>query len=461
MSLSRLFTIIGDSNVRQNMTPFNVRDRAGLAEAQVLTAGRLGVLPDALRSVRAASNIVILSCITNYLTDSAESSSVLNRISPILTEFRQHVEAFCSSRQGTLVMVAPPMYRTRPHWYSVGLPEILIQFSATMSANRPATLHLLDSFPTPELQADGVHLTAYSGLRFVVHLFDCSIAQASLPTLTPEAAQTNEAVRVVADRVSALEQGQARLSAGFDLKVAVDSELDDYMENTRNEDQFTIAGLPGPESGQSTRDWQTKVKKQIQEKLQIILGRRAPIRYVQNVTGKRKDGIKVFLVKMENLEDSRVIRDKFGSYFKAGAPPRPPGLLGLSIRNRVTIGTRIRLEIMKLLAERYRTSNPGSRTQVINYQPRPTMTLTPPSGSSDPRPQHFTYIKAVTKLPVNFTEEELAPIYRLANTSPELTGKLRSTFIVLCDDVARQLALTASRDASAAASAQSSGSLLS
>ena len=48
---------------------------------------------------------------------------------------------------------------------------------------------------------------------------------------------------------------------------------------------------------------------------------------------------------------------------------------------------------------------------------------------------HFNYIKAVTKLPVNITTEELAPIYKLALTSSELTGKLRSTFIVLNDDM--------------------------
>ena len=167
MSVSRVFSIIGDSNVRQNMTSFNIRDRAGLSDAQVLTASRLEVLPDALRSVRASSNIVILSCITNYLTSSEASSSVSGRVSPLLVEFRQHVDSFVAARPTTMVMVAPPMFRAHPHWYNVGLPEILVEFSSVMSTNRPGTLHLLESFPTPEFQADGVHLTAYSGLRLV------------------------------------------------------------------------------------------------------------------------------------------------------------------------------------------------------------------------------------------------------------------------------------------------------
>ena len=121
------------------MTPFNVRDRPGLSDAQLLAASRLDVLPDALRSVRGTSNVVIIACLTNFLTSSEEASSISGRISPVMSEFRQHLDAFCSSRQSTQVMVAPPMYRVRPHWYSVGLPEILIEFSSVISAHRPPT----------------------------------------------------------------------------------------------------------------------------------------------------------------------------------------------------------------------------------------------------------------------------------------------------------------------------------
>ena len=126
-----------------------------------------------------------------------------------------------------MVLVAPPMYRVRPYWYNVGLPEILVEFSSVMSSNRPPNLRLLESFPTPEFQADGVHLTAYSGLRFVVHLFDSAKVLAEAPAVAPDLAQTNESVRVVADRVGVLEQDHARLAAALSFKTAVDAELDE------------------------------------------------------------------------------------------------------------------------------------------------------------------------------------------------------------------------------------------
>ena len=195
------------------------------------------------------------------------------RVEPLLTDFRQHVDAFCLARPTTMVAIAPPM----PYWYSSALPEILMEFSAVASANRPPNLHLIDGSATPEFQPDGVHLTAYSGLRFVVHLFDAAISRIEAPPSSVEADRTQEAIRVVSDRVGVLEQGQARISVELALKTAVDAELDEFQENVRFEDHFLISGLPGPESGLSTRDWQGQVKSQIQEKIQLLLGRQAPI----------------------------------------------------------------------------------------------------------------------------------------------------------------------------------------
>ena len=133
------------------------------------------------------------------------------------------------------------------------------------------------------------------------------------------------------------------------------------------------------------------------------------------------------------------------------------GLIGLSVRIRLTLGTRVRIEIMKLLAERYRTSNPGSKTQVVNYESRPTMKFTPAPSASDRRVMHFNYIRAVTKLPVNFTTEELAPVYKLAMSSSDLTGKLRATFIILSDDVAREISRSQNRAPPSSSASADSG----
>ena len=93
---------------------------------------------------------------------------------------------------------------------------------------------------------------------------------------------------------------------------------------------------------------------------------------------------------------------------------------------------QIRIDVLKLLGKKYRDSNQGSRVQVIGYDPRPMIKITPPASASDRRVKSYFYVEAVTKLPMNFSATELEPIMRRVN--PELLGKIRSLFIVLSDD---------------------------
>ena len=74
-------------------------------------------------------------------------------------------------------------------------------FSQLMSDEKPDNLHLLPSFATPEFESDGAHLTAYSGLEFILHLFDSAsdvLDKADLPA--PDLAiKDGEATRVLED----------------------------------------------------------------------------------------------------------------------------------------------------------------------------------------------------------------------------------------------------------------------
>ena len=98
--------------------------------------------------------------------------------------------------------------RTSPVWYREGLPEVLTTFSQIFSQERPSNLHLLSSFATPSFEKDGVHLTSYSGLEFLLHLFDGSQELLDGLSSPPDAvaAKTSEGTRVLEDRMMALEQ---------------------------------------------------------------------------------------------------------------------------------------------------------------------------------------------------------------------------------------------------------------
>ena len=64
------------------------------------------------------------------------------------------------------------MFRTAPLWYRDGMPSILTILSQVLTQDNSVNLCLLPSFPTPDYVADGAHLTPFSGLEFLLHLFD-------------------------------------------------------------------------------------------------------------------------------------------------------------------------------------------------------------------------------------------------------------------------------------------------
>ena len=75
----------------------------------------------------------------------------------------------------------------------------------------------------------------------------------------------------------------------------------------------------------------------------------------------------------------------------------------------------------------------GSKVQVVGYDPRPLIKITPPPSANDRRIQIYNYVEAVKTLPTNLPDSELIPIIRRIN--PKLRGQIRSLFIILSDDL--------------------------
>ena len=436
---ARAFAILGDSNIRNHITKTSCRANAQLKSAQVISCGHMGIFSESLSKVKSASAICIISCLTNFLASKKEGpSTVSSRIEPLIQDIREALFDACSQHPDRWYMVAPPMYRTNPTWYREGLPEVLTLFSQAFSGDRPGNFRLLPSFPTPDYEADGVHLTAFSGLEFVLHLFDS--AQETLDTLdvSPEthSARSSEATRVLEDRVMVLEQDHRRLNRVVDGKIAIDAELADFHANERNEDCFVISGLPKIPDEVTGKPWQDQALRDVQAVLLLLMGKEMSIVFIKNSTSRGKDAEVTYTVKMSSVEESRSVRKKFGSFFLGGVNKRPDSLKHININNWTTPETKTRISILKLLASRYRTSNPGGKAQVIRYDPRPLIKITPPASATDRRVQVMNYIEAIKNLPCNFSSEEVSPIIRRLN--PKLVGQVKALFTVIDDDQLRE-----------------------
>lgn len=437
--MAKIFSILGDSNVKRHLNPINCRDRPIMSSAQQIPCQKLEIFAECLRSVREESNVCIISCLTNFVCSSSdESSTVCLRLAPVFTEVFEKLRLACIENVNRAYLVCPPTYRKYPLWYREGLPEVLTRFSAELMRDRPPNLLSMPSFPTPSFEDDAVHLTAYSGLEFVLHLFDSANTILDQLPLEPgiKVVHNRESTRLLEDRMIALEQDHQRLNAVVDHKIAHDAELADVQINERNEDSFIIFGLPAIPSTIVGKPWQDRAKKDLQDVVRVVIGRECSVIVITNITSRVHPDPEVrYKVRLTSAEESELIRTTFSKFFTGNGDTRPPSLKGISIRNLLTQETRVRLSLLHLYAKRYLDSNPGAKTKVIGFESRPILKLTPPPDASDRRVQVMTFMDAVQRLPSNFSKEELKQILDQVRYTPKFYGKLRSLFVVLSDDL--------------------------
>ena len=206
---------------------------------------------------------------------------------------------------------------------------------------------------------------------------------------------SSESTRVLEDRVMVLEQDHRRLNTQFEFKSAVDAELSDFQENIRNESFLMVKGLPRLPKLEP-KEWQARAKADVQEIFKFVMGRQYPIVFVQNSTGRSKESLTMYRVKLPSAEMSKGIRDKFGLYFNGRVDKRPPTVKKISIRNAVTTATLARISIMQLFGKRYQSSKPGSSYTVQGFEPRPLLKIFPAADASDRRVQTYNFIEAVS-----------------------------------------------------------------
>lgn len=443
MALLRSFSVLGDSNLKRHMSPTATSGRPQMSSAKIILCGRMSTFGTSLSSISLESDACIIACLTNFLTSASGSiSSVSTCLRPVIKTFFEKIVAAAAERPGTQFFVCPPMYRTTPLWYRDGLPEVMQLFSSSVPSVRPSNLWLMPSFPNPQLESDGVHLTPFSGIEYVVHLFNSSETVFTNSRLD-EASKVDlvlESSRSLSDRVTVIERDHARLSKSFEMHTAVNAEFVEFQENVRNEAFIMIQGLPRlPKVDQ--KEWQLRACAGVDQVL-AELGFGYKVLYVQNLTGRGNASRTLYKARLESVAASKEVRDKFSGFFAGGKDTRPATLAGVSIRNCVTSGTLARIAIMQLLGKRYKDSNPGARFQMIAYESRPILKLIPPEGSSS-RVMVFNYIEAISKLPTNFDKDEIDGL--LKRISPRLFGSLRETFVVLSQDMLAKKKTSASK----------------
>ena len=337
------------------------------------------------------------------------------------------------------MLLAPPLYRHRPIWYQNGLTQVAARFSSTFAAkNLPPNLHLLPSFNSQDLLQDGVFLNPVSGLHYVLHIFDqaedaLTLSQASSDE---QLVHVRNDVRHHEDRMSFLEHRHVHLLGRVDHKVAVDSEFDDWVLNRSEEDWLVVRNLKRLPK-MDGRAWQAAAKKQVTELLAMVLtANRLRLEFevmvVINPLRHITTGPTVYNVRLDSPYSCRRLRELYSGFFRKERPlPLPQAFKHVSVRNKITLGTKIRIAILHQLGSIYTASNPGASYKVLGFEPRPRL-ITEPPRSANSQPRSYNFIQAATTLRADFSDEDFIKIYSVVGKG--FPGEHRSTFIVLNDD---------------------------
>ena len=377
---------------------------------------------------------------TELLLATDERSSVYATIDPILTSIKERLIELCTSRPNLQVTIAPPLFRSRPSWYHQNMSWVATQFSSCFSSDRPQNLHLLPSHINQEMGPDGVLLTPVAGLHYILHLFDQSVSILGTLSASTEdqVASVRESSRSHDDRLAYLEHDNSRLRRQVNIKIAADAEFSDWMVNRSEENWCTINGLPRLPSGFDGRDWQVAAKRQVQDFFkQVLKANKAHVSfevlYVANPVRFCTSGPTVLNVQLNSVEASKRLREVYSGFFRRVNPVKKiPIIKGVSLRNKITLDSKIRIAIMRQLGEKYVEKNQGASYKVSGIVSRPNLKLFPASGATDSRIQSFNFIEAVTTIPSHLSDSALTQIFMTVGGHNR--GKLRQLFVILSDD---------------------------
>ena len=134
-------------------------------------------------------------------------------------------------------------------------------------------------------------------------------------------------------------------------------------------------------------------------------------------------------VKMESRELARGIRKKFAEKKRAG-----DDFGKVFIANSVSLGTRVRIDILKAIAKKY--TNEKQDFHVAAFSSRPVLQVK--EKGTEKRPMVLTFIDAVTRYGREMVEGDLVEAYRRAGRT--FQGQLQQNFVVLRDRTSNPVA---------------------
>ena len=98
MSIANIYSIIGDSNLKRNMTSMNIASRSVMKDCQVIDCTGLDNLEVSFATVRDESTVCIFSAISELLAFGPDRGTVQASVNHVLTSVAAKLAILCRAR---------------------------------------------------------------------------------------------------------------------------------------------------------------------------------------------------------------------------------------------------------------------------------------------------------------------------------------------------------------------------
>ena len=203
----------------------------------------------------------------------------------------------------------------------------------------------------------------------------------------------------------------------------------DTMSNQNKEDKIMISGMiskiPRPSGKEDIKTWLKDIVSEVLNSIEP--GISSEIIFVSQGRSNDRD-IPLAEVRLSSKEIALRIRRTFAQKKKAG---QDFGRVYLS--NCVTLATRVRIEILKAMANKFRSDN--EELFVMGYASRPVLHVKPKRAGQ--RPMWLSFSDALLKYGPGLGENDLNEAYRKSGIA--FRGQLEQNFVVLHDKIEKPM----------------------
>ena len=391
--------------------------------------------------------ILVTSVLSNFISKACSGDDLTAAANREITAHVEALHQYSLTSPTTCIAVAPPLPRSVPDWFLAYLPGFCSFLYHEVSRMCNPKIKFMAPFVAPPsyFESDGIHLNRDAGLSFIFYLVSSSDQlyppeaeeAGGVPESGPSSSMVSSSLASLSKSVNELRSDVNRRCLQDNLIFARIKEDRDHDLNRSKEDRCTLSGFsvtsPPPIDAKERKEFfKNLVSKLVEEACPELESRPQVLDVLVNMRFGR--GPPYFEVKFDSVASSLKFRLSASKLAKDGIG----SFQGVFVSNTVNMSTRIRIDILKVIAKRLTT--PTEVCYVQGFSSRPTLhyrmkdvpsesnvvpVATPGTGRS------YNFTESIERWGNLLHSQALEPIRRKACQA--FRGCLEQYFVVLSD----------------------------